>query len=229
MPQSQRAVADDDADPRASSAAHAHPAHPSPREPMDDLAARAREQAEAQAAVSDVMRRVEERAAIAERALHQERREGSKLKVMLLLTLLAFNLYAWFGNPEWLHFKEPRVPSVEYYEASWKLAVYLQRQRIWDGRARRALHAQPDRLALPARGRPGHEAVRLLVDRFALGAGGPRTDPGRRAHGRCAMNARTLERGFMLIELLIVLSIVSILLRVSLPAFDAVRRDAVAS
>ncbi len=43
------------------------------------------------------------------------------------------------------------------------------------------------------------------------------------------MNARTLERGFMLIELLIVLSIVSILLRVSLPAFDAVRRDAVAS
>ncbi len=43
------------------------------------------------------------------------------------------------------------------------------------------------------------------------------------------MNARTLERGFTLIELLIVLSIVSILLRVSLPAFDAVRRDAVAS
>jgi len=43
------------------------------------------------------------------------------------------------------------------------------------------------------------------------------------------MNARALERGFTLIEMLIVLSIVSILVRVSLPAFDAVRREAVAS
>lgn len=170
MPQSQRAVADDDADPRASSAAHAHPAHPSPREPMDDLAARAREQAEAQAAVSDVMRRVEERAAIAERALHQERREGSKLKVMLLLTLLAFNLYAWFGNPEWLHFKEPRVPSVEYYEASWKLAVYLQRQRIEEYRKEKG--------AIPVTAQQAGPVVRgvrytpnLIDSRYQLAAG----------------------------------------------------------
>jgi len=133
MPQSHRAVADDDADPRLSTApqlSHLRSEEPSSGDVKSDLAARAREQAEAQAAVADVMRRVEERAATAERALHHERREGSKLKGMLLLTLLAFNLYAWFGNPEWLRFKEPRVPTVEYYEASWKLAVYLERQRI---------------------------------------------------------------------------------------------------
>lgn len=170
MPQSHRAVADDDADPRVSSASHAHPADPSSRMPMDDLAARAREQAEAQAAVSDVMRRVEERAAIAERALHHERREGSKLKVTLLLTLLAFNLYAWFGNPEWLHFKEPSVPSIDYYEASWKLAVYLQRQRIEEYRKEKG--------AIPVTAQQAGPVVRgvrytpnLLDSRYQLTAG----------------------------------------------------------
>ncbi len=43
------------------------------------------------------------------------------------------------------------------------------------------------------------------------------------------MNARHIERGFTLIETMIVLCVLSILVRVSLPAFDAVKREAIAT
>ena len=94
-----------------------------------ELAMRAREQAEAEAAVGDVMRREDEKAAKREAREHQVHRPPP-LKGLLLLTLLLLNLYVWLGNPEWLRFRQPELPSIDYYEASWKMAVYLQRQRI---------------------------------------------------------------------------------------------------
>lgn len=95
----------------------------------DENVARAREQAEAEAAVLAVMQRVREKAEAAEHARPLVERRF-KLKGLLLLALVVFNLYAWFGNPEWLRFREPMAPSVDYYQASWEMAVYLQRERI---------------------------------------------------------------------------------------------------
>lgn len=43
------------------------------------------------------------------------------------------------------------------------------------------------------------------------------------------MNRRAAERGFSLIELVIVLMIISLLLRIGLPAYDSVRRGAIAA
>jgi hypothetical protein len=94
-----------------------------------DLMQRAREHAEAEAAVAAVMEREGVKAA-AVTAREQHKRRQAPLKLLLLGALVAFNLYAWAGNPTWLHYNEPRIPSVDYYESSWKMAVYLQRQRI---------------------------------------------------------------------------------------------------
>lgn len=171
MPEPMRAVPPGDADPSPRpGASSVTPDDLLPSSAIEEIAARAREQAEAQAAVADVMRRVEERAAVAEKALTHERREGSRLKVMLLLTLIAFNLYAWFGNPTWLRIKEPHVPSVEYYEASWKLAVYLERQRIEEYRREKGV--------LPVTAQQAGPVVRgvryspnLLDRRYQLAAG----------------------------------------------------------
>jgi hypothetical protein len=95
----------------------------------DELLQRAREQAEAEAAVGDVMRREDEKAAMRE-ALEKPRPSAPPLRALLLLTLLLFNGYVWFGNPEWLKFREPQLPAPSYYASSWKIAVFLQRQRI---------------------------------------------------------------------------------------------------
>jgi hypothetical protein len=93
------------------------------------LLQRAREQAEAEAAVGDVMRREDEKAA--QRAmLERPRRSAPPLKLLLLMTLLLFNGYVWFGHPAWLNFREPELSAPSYYASSWKIAVFLQRQRI---------------------------------------------------------------------------------------------------
>ena len=63
-------------------------------------------------------------------ALEHSPRSAPPLKLLLLLTLLLFNGYVWFGHPAWLDFREPQLPAPSYYASSWKVAVYLQRQRI---------------------------------------------------------------------------------------------------
>ena len=92
--------------------------------------ARARELEEAQAAVVAVMDGVAEK----NRIIAEKEARGPKrpkpLKLVLLLLLVASNLYLWLGNPEWLKFKEPAAPAMEYYQDSWKMAAYLQAQRI---------------------------------------------------------------------------------------------------
>ena len=105
---------------------------------QSELLQRAREQAEAEAAVGDVMRRESEKAA-RRVALEQPRRSAPPLKALLLLTLLLFNGYIWAGRPEWLKFREPELPQPSYYASSWKIAVFLQRQRIEEYRHRKGI------------------------------------------------------------------------------------------
>jgi hypothetical protein len=97
---------------------------------------RAREQAEAEAAVAAVMQREEAKAAAIEARTLSSGRKPPPLKLYLLLSLIAFNLYAWLGNPEWLRVRVPEMPAPSYYANSWKVAVLLQRQRIEDYRKR---------------------------------------------------------------------------------------------
>jgi hypothetical protein len=52
------------------------------------------------------------------------------LPLVLMGALLLANLYLWLGNPSWLTLPEPPAPSIEYSAGSWKIAVWLQRQRI---------------------------------------------------------------------------------------------------
>jgi hypothetical protein len=96
---------------------------------LAELVQRAREHAEAEAAVDAVMRGEEEKSAKRE-AQENRHKHPAPLRLVLLCTLLLFNAYTWFGHPEWLEFHAPSRPSLDYYEGSWKLAVYLQRQRI---------------------------------------------------------------------------------------------------
>ena len=97
--------------------------------PLSGLSRRALEQAEAENAVEAVMAREAERARVREAA---ERRVHAvpRLQLALLLSLACFNAYVWLGNPSWLRFNIPAGPLYQYYEGSWKVAVYLQRERI---------------------------------------------------------------------------------------------------
>jgi len=108
-------------------------AAPEPPEERDislaELTQRARERAEAEAAVDAVMRREEEKEATRV-SVENRRRHAPPVKLGLLAALLAFNAYLWLGNPDWLRYQEPEAPSFDYYQGSWKIAVYLQRQRI---------------------------------------------------------------------------------------------------
>lgn len=92
--------------------------------------ARDRERAEAEAAVAEVMQGEEKKAA--RRAVMEAARapRPRNWQAAALALLLSFNLYIWFGHPAWLEYHTPTLPSVDYYEGSWKIAVWLQRQRI---------------------------------------------------------------------------------------------------
>ncbi len=99
-----------------------------------DQRQRALERAEAEAAVADVLKREElkvARLAARERA----RPSAPSLRQWLLLALLLFNAYVWFGKPKWLEFNLPPPPTYDYYVNGWKVAVYLQRNRIEEYRS----------------------------------------------------------------------------------------------
>ena len=99
-------------------------------EAAEEQAARAREQAEAQAAVAAVMRREEIKAQRLAEIEQRRRPQPKPLRLLLLVTLLLVNGYLWAGQPEWLTWHEPPAPSLDYYQNSYKVAVWLQRQRI---------------------------------------------------------------------------------------------------
>lgn len=96
---------------------------------LAELVQRAREHAEAEAAVGAVMRREDEKAAKRD-ALEHRKQHTPPLKAILFVSLVFFNLYLWVGNPGWLTYNQPSGLSIDYYQSSWELAVYLQRQRI---------------------------------------------------------------------------------------------------
>lgn len=97
---------------------------------MEELRARAREKAEAEAAVDAVMRREAHKAQKLAQIESRQRPKPQPLRVLALLALLAANVYLWAGQPEWLTWHEPPAPSIDYYQNSYKVAVWLQRQRI---------------------------------------------------------------------------------------------------
>jgi hypothetical protein len=96
---------------------------------MAELVQRARERAEVEAAVGAVMRREDEKAAKRD-ALENRKHHTPRVKSWLLLALVIFNLYIWLGKPGWLTYNQPSGLSIDYYQSSWEVAVYLQRQRI---------------------------------------------------------------------------------------------------
>lgn len=103
---------------------------------VEELRQRAREAAEAEYAVAAVMEH-EEKKAVARAKQETARRHGSPVRRLLLVGLLLFNAYLWLGSPQWLEYRTPPVPPVSYYESSYKIAIYMQRQRVEEFRAQK--------------------------------------------------------------------------------------------
>lgn len=95
-----------------------------------DQRQRALERAEAEAAVTAVLQREEQKAARLAARERSRHRAAPPLRLWLLFALLLFNAYAWLGRPKWLEFNTPPPPTYDYYVNGWKVAVYLQRNRI---------------------------------------------------------------------------------------------------
>lgn len=144
-------------------------ARPADHVSLSELRVRALEQVEAEAAVAAVMRREVTKAERLAAAEGRSRRKPKRARVALLAALLLFNGYLWVGNPEWLAWHEPPAPSIDYYQNSYKISVYLQRQRIEEYRK--------SKQELPAVARQAGPAVRgvqytpLSKDRYELVAG----------------------------------------------------------
>lgn len=144
-------------------------AQPSPMPDDDALRERAREQAEAEAAVGAVMTDVAQKAA---QVVVQRKRAAQRprpLKLLLLCALSAFNLYIWLADPEWLHFKAPPTPTYQYYQDGWKMAAYMQAQRVEE--FRRAEAKLPQRVEETRNPVHGVEYRRLSDQHFEVAAG----------------------------------------------------------
>lgn len=116
--------------PDATGRADAGGFHASEAVGTSEIAARAREQAEAEDAVAAVMHREEVKATRLAAVESRRRRPRASRRAWLLAGLVLFNGYLWLGNPQWLTWKEPPAPSIDFYQNSYKISVYLQRQRI---------------------------------------------------------------------------------------------------
>lgn len=117
------------------------------------LRARTREQAEAEAAVCAVMTHVAVKAA---QVVKQEERANERpkpFKALILLALTGLNLYLWLADPKWLHIKAPPAPTYQYYQDGWKMAAYMQAQRVEEFRRTQAkLPARVEQVRNPVRG-----------------------------------------------------------------------------
>jgi hypothetical protein len=94
------------------------------------------EHAEAEAAVAAVMGHVAQKAARAERQAARASARPRPLKPLLLLGLAALNLYLWLGDPQWLRFQGPPLPTYQYYQDGYRMAAYLQAERVEEFRRR---------------------------------------------------------------------------------------------
>ncbi len=142
------------------------------RSPLPDneaLQARTREQAEAEAAVGAVMTHVAAKAAEVVKKRERTGERPKPHKALILLGLTALNLHLWLANPEWLHFKAPPVPTYQYYQDGWKMAAYMQAQRVEEFRKAQAkLPARLEQVRNPVR---GVDYRRVSDDRYELTAG----------------------------------------------------------
>lgn len=105
---------------------------------LEELRVRAREAAEAEYFVGAVMQREEEKAAKREQQGRRVQR-AAPIRQLLAVSMLLLNAYLWMGNPHWLEYRTPKQPPLDYYEGSWRIAVYMQRQRVEEFRAKRGL------------------------------------------------------------------------------------------
>ena len=119
---------------------------------IEELRVRAREAAEAEYLVGAVMQREEEKAA--RRARQENRvRHTSPVRRLMLLALVVFNAYIWMSTPTWLEYRTPKTPPLSYYEGSWKIAVYMQRQRVEEFRREKGrLPAAAKQAGVPVKG-----------------------------------------------------------------------------
>lgn len=133
------------------------------------LQARAREQAEAEAAVGAVMTHVAVKAAQVVKQQERAKERPKPLKALVLLVLTGLNFYLWLADPEWLHFKAPPVPTYQYYQDGWKMAAYMQAQRVEEFRKAQAkLPARVEQVRNPVR---GVEYRRITDQHYELTAG----------------------------------------------------------
>ena len=145
------------------------------RTPTDDpeAEAQARARLEAEAAVADVMAR--ERIKAQRRAEAEARLRGrvrDLRRPLLLLSLCAFNAYVWLGDPQWLRFEGPPMPTYEYYVKGWEMAVAMQAERIETYRASKGVAPESPREAGPPV--RGVEYQRVGASEYALAAGSGR-------------------------------------------------------
>lgn len=145
------------------------------RTPPDDreAEARARSRQEAEAAVAEVMER--EGVKAQRRSEVEARRRGrvrDLRRPLLLLALCAFNAYVWLGDPPWLRFDGPPMPTYDYYVKGWEMAVAIQAERIETYRASKGVAPEsPLEAGPPVR---GVTYQRLGASDYALAAGSGR-------------------------------------------------------
>lgn len=135
--------------------------------------AQARSRLEAEAAVADVMER--EGVKAQRRAEVEARRRGhvrDLRRPLLLLSLCAFNAYVWLGDPQWLRFDGPPMPTYDYYVKGWEMAVAMQAERIETYRASKGVAPESPREAGPPV--RGVEYQRVSASEYALAAGSGR-------------------------------------------------------
>jgi hypothetical protein len=136
----------------------------------EELELRAREQAEAAAAVQAVMRNEELKAErVAKQARTERRPRRSPLKLLLLGMLLVINAEFWMRPPQWLRFNPPPAPTYAYYRDSWKVAVALERDRV--EQYHRLHGALPDSLVQAGQPVRGVDYLLLPSRTYLLSAG----------------------------------------------------------
>ncbi|NIP57597.1 MAG: hypothetical protein GWM92_08960 [Gemmatimonadetes bacterium] len=90
--------------------------------------------AERSRVIAEVLRHQEERAQARKRAreamLRIEGPRGLGPRHLAFVLVVVLTSYVWFGTPSWAQMAVPAAPTVERNEASLRLALYVQAQRI---------------------------------------------------------------------------------------------------
>lgn len=107
-------------------------------------------------ALAEVLRHEEEREQArlrASRVMQKQQQRGLGVRHGVFLLALAATLYVWIGAPSWARVDSPPPPTAAHREASLRLAIYLQAQRVEMYRERTG--ELPERLAQTGPPLPG--------------------------------------------------------------------------